>query len=189
MIREEYFMEKKKRAGRRKQYLDDFRPAVNGEYVYTGNHYSPDMDWSDYSRLRGCIIAASVITAGFVLAAGSLPAAGSISCFYVILPFLAVIICCSVTVWKVLSLFLSGYTVREYVYDKTVPVIPLWLKAGIISSAVTLISETVFLMLNGFAGREKETVAFITLITVKIMIDLLIIRLFKRIRWKKEKSN
>ena len=90
-------MEKKKRAGKRKQYLNDFRVAVNGEYVYTGDYYSPEMDRSNYSRLRGCIVVAVAITAGFVFAAGLLPAAGSINCFYVILPFLAVIICCCIT--------------------------------------------------------------------------------------------
>ena len=179
-------MEKKKRAGKRKQYLDDFRPAVNGEYVYTGNYYSQEMERPDFSRLRGFIIAAVVITAGFVLAAGLLPAAGSINCFYVILPFLAVIISCCITAWKVLSLLLSGYSVRKYIYENTVPLIPVWIKAGIISSAATLISETVFLSINGFKGRELQTVIFIFLIVLSIAGYLLVLRLIKRISWKKE---
>ena len=179
-------MEKKKRAGKKKQYLNDFRSAVNGEYVYTGDYYCPEMDRSDYSRMRGCIIAAMAIIAGFVLAAGLLPAAGSIDCFYVILPFLAVIICCCITSWKLLRLLLSGYSVRKYVYENTVPVIPLWIKAGIISSAVTLISETVFLFINGFMEREHQTAIFILLIALSIAAYLLVLRLIKRISWKKE---
>ena len=179
-------MEKKKRAGKRKQYLNDFRVAVNGEYVYTGDYYSPEMDRSNYSRLRGCIVVAVAITAGFVFAAGLLPAAGSINCFYVILPFLAVIICCCITAWKVLRLLLSGYSVRKYVYENTVLVIPVWIKAGTISSAVTLVSETVFLFINGFMEREQQTAIFILLIALSIAGYLLILRLIKRISWKKD---
>ena len=177
-------MEKKKRAVKRKQYLNDFTVDVNGEYVYTGKYYCPETDSSQYSRLRCRTVVFVLLSAACVFAAGILPAAGSINCFYVILPFLALIITCCIAAEKTLRLFSSGSSVREYVYEKTVPLIPGWIKAEIICASVTLLSELIFLLINGFGGRAAQTAAFLILIAFAASAGFLSLRSFLGIRWK-----
>ena len=174
---------------KRKHYLNDFRQAVNGEYIYTGDHYSPEMEQSEFSRFRMTVIIAAFISAVLVLAAGMLPSAGSLNCFYVILPFLAVIICCFIKTVKTVRLFSSGFTVREYIYEKTVPAIPGWLLAECISSAATLTAEAVYLILNGFDGREIYTAVFICLITANSAVGFFALKSFRRIIWEKKLHN
>ena len=177
-------MEKKKKSTGKKQYLNDFQPALNGEYIYTGNFYSPQMEPVRYDRLRimtGLLLASSVLC---VLAAGLLPAAGSLNSFYVILPFLAVIICCFVKTGKTGRLLLSGFTVREYVYLKTVPAMPGWTIAEAASAAGTLIGETVFLLIHGFGGRLPYTIAFICFLALDIILNGIMFRLIRQIKWE-----
>ena len=176
-------MEKKTKTAKRKQYLNDFRPSVNGEYVYTGDHFRPNNEAKEFSRLRITVLLTAVISAVLVISAGLLPAAGSMNCFYVILPFLAVIICCFIKAWKTARLFISGIPVREYVYKKTVPEIPGWTLAESISAAVTLVAEILYLLLNGFGGREIYTVTFMCLMGLTAAIDLRMRRAFLGISW------
>lgn len=178
-------MNKKKGKSRRKQYLNDFRPVLNGEYIYTGEHFCPDMEQEQFAVLRRSILIALILAAAFVFTAGLLPASGSINCFYVILPFLAVIICCFIKTVKTVRLFASGLTVREYVYERTVPAIPGLVLAEGISAAATLAAEAVYLILNGFDGREAYTAAFICLIAAEIAADLTMLKLFRKITWYK----
>ncbi|MBR0353288.1 MAG: hypothetical protein IJH53_08795 [Oscillospiraceae bacterium] len=178
----------KQQKRKRKQYLSDFRPAVNGEYVYTGDHFRPDMEGERFAVLRRSILIMLFLSAAFVFTAGLLPAAGSTNCFYVILPFLAVIICCFIKTLKTVRLFASGLTVREYVYEKTVPAIPRWLLAEGISAAATLAAEAVYLIVNGFDGRETYTAAFICLITALIAADLIMLKFFREITWCKKST-
>ena len=174
-----------KRAGGRKQYLNDFRPSVNGEYIYTGGFYKLEMEQSRVKGLRTKMTVSVIITAAFVLTAGILPAAGSISCFYVILPFLAVMICCFVSTWKICRLLASGLMVREYIYEKTVPTVPGWLLAESISAAATLIGEAVYLIINGVDGREVYTAAFICMLILTVSACLMMRSFFREIRWIK----
>ncbi len=169
-----------------KQYLNDFTPAVNGDYVYTGGFYRPELEPLHFSKIRSLIIITELISVISVFVAGLLPAAGSADCFYVILPFLAVIICGFVKAWKAVSFFLSGTRVREYVYMKSVFVLPGWTVAETVSAAAVLIAETVFLLINGFEWREKFTVAFICLVALTMIADLLMLDLLRRISWIKD---
>jgi len=173
----------RKAGKKRKHYLNDFNQAVNGEYIYTGTCYRPQMDSSRFSTLRVRIIAVSILSAAFVLAAGLLPAAGSLNCFYVILPFLAVIICCFVKAGKLARLFFTGDTVREYIFLKTVPEIPGWTIAETVASAITLIAETVYLIMNGFENREIYTIVFGFVIAAIVPLDIISLKLFRSIIW------
>ncbi|MCR4606136.1 MAG: hypothetical protein K5771_00230 [Oscillospiraceae bacterium] len=170
----------------RKQYLNDFSPALNGDYVYTGGYYRPEMEDAVFSRCRIRFIIAVIISVMFVFAAGLLPAAGSTNCFYVILPFLAMIICCFVKTGKAVRLFLSGSRIREYTYLKTVPVLPGWIIAEAVSAAATLLAEAVFLLINGVESRELYTVLYICLIVSTMIADLAAMKYFRRISWTED---
>ena len=170
----------------RKQYLNDFTPALNGDYVYTGGYYRPEMDHAVFSQFRVRFIISVIISAIFVFAAGLLPAAGSTNCFYVILPFLAVLICCFVKTGKAGRLFLSGFRVREYVYLKTVPLLPGWTIAETACAAITLLAEAIFLLINGFEGRVLYTVVYICLIILTMIADLMMLKNIRKLRWIEE---
>lgn len=170
----------------RKQYLNDFSPALNGDYVYTGVYYRSEMEDADFSKCRIRFIILVIISVIFVFAAGLLPAAGSTNCFYVILPFLAMIICCFVKTGKAARLVLSGSRVREYVYLKTVPVLPGWTIAETVSAAATLLAEVVFLLANGSESRVLYTVVYICLIVSTMIADFAALKVFRRISWNED---
>ena len=159
---------------------------MDGDYIYTGGYYRPETDQTFFSRLRIKIIIAVLLSAVFVFAAGLLPAAGSTNCFYVILPFLAVLICCFVKTGKAGRLFLSGFRVREYVYLKTVPLLPGWTIAETASAAITLLAEAIFLLINGFEGRVLYTVVYICLIILTMIADLMMLKNIRKLRWIEE---
>ncbi len=171
---------------KRRQYLNDFPRTVGGEYVYTGGFARPAAEPERYARWRRRLAALAAASAVFVLGAGMLPAAGSAGCVYVALPFLALILCCFVKLWKTARLLMAGQTVREYVYEKTVPALPGWIAAEALSAAAVLLGEGVYLLRRGFEGRAAASIAFLVLAAAAAAADLLLLRVFRAMEWRRD---
>lgn len=175
--------EKKRRRG----YLADFAPSVDGDYVYTGARYrftegeSAQKSW----RLRLGLDAA--LPAAALFAAGFLPAPGSTDRFYVILPFLAAIVCAFVSVWKSVRVLSGGKSLREYVYTGALAPLPGWSLAGAIACGLTALTETVHLCLRGFDGRAGAALGLLALLAAALAGFLLLRRTSAEKRWKGEK--
>lgn len=175
--------EKKRRRG----YLADFTPSVDGEYVYTGALCRFAGDERAFGKWRLRLGAGAVLPAAVLFAAGFLPAPGSTDRFYVILPFLAAIICAFVGLWKSVRVLASGKVMREYVYTGALRQLPGWGLGGAIACAVTALAEIVHLCLRGFDGRAGAALGLLALLAGALGGFLLLRRTAAEKRWNGEK--
>ena len=87
------------------------------------------------------------------IAGGCLPAPGMSHCFYVILPYLGELTCSLLVAWAAVRLGTNWSAVREYVYERSVPVLPRRAAAAAIFAALGAAAEIVFLAV---AAEERH---------------------------------
>ena len=114
-----------KKRGKRgaNSYLNDFHLNVSGEYVYEGELYALEDKPQHAAKKKKFWVLTALLTAVSV-AGGCLPAPGMSNCFYVILPYLGELTCSLLVAWAAVRLGTNWSAVREYVYERSVPVLP-----------------------------------------------------------------
>ena len=114
--------QKKTRRGR--EYLNDFRRDVNGNYLYQGSYrcYTGSMP---YAKLRGLLWALCGGALAALAAAGMVPAPGAMQQFYVLLPYAGALVAGISAVWALARMSCGGARLRSYVYEETVAKLPL----------------------------------------------------------------
>ena len=152
----------KKRTFGRHRYLNDFVRNSTGEYVYMGKHVHWDQD------RRGLLTRLWVLTcmeAILAVLCGCMPKAGMEQRFYVLIPYLLMFLSVFVQLWKMVDLSFSGKNVRDYVYNRTVPVLNVtpWITMG--TGAATAVAEIIRSMEKEFANYGWMLV-FALLITI-----------------------
>lgn len=155
--------EKNRRRGRR-AYLEDFHKTANGEYVYTGAYYTYQGETMTWRQSMAVRLGLSVGAVALAVLGGMIPAPGMGGCFYVLLPYVCALISSVSVVWAAARMAHWGDPLREYVYQKTVAVLPLRCLLTAVFSAVTLVGAAVYLLLRGDDGAGPAcTILFFAL--------------------------
>ena len=143
-----------KKRGKRgaNSYLNDFHLNVSGEYVYEGELYALEDKPQHAAKKKKFWVLTALLTAVSV-AGGCLPAPGMRNCFYVILPYLGELTCSLLVAWAAVRLGTNWSAVREYVYKRSVPVLPRRAAAAAVFAALGAAAEIVFLAV---AAEERH---------------------------------
>lgn len=131
----------------RRAYLQYFTPTQNG-YEYTGPVCRCLNPPQERKRLLWQQGGCCVVMAAAVIVAGCIPAPGTANCFYVLLPYLWVLAAVILTCWAFVQLAGGGEPLRRYVYDRSLPRLPVRLGFTAAGAAMALAGE-VFYLLNG----------------------------------------
>lgn len=149
----------------REKYLNQFQRSASGEFVYCGNLYL----YSDTAITRRRTLTSYWISAVLMLAAsvaqGFLPADGMLSCVYVILPFIAGLLCAVSSVWALVKLTASKDPLREYIFASTVQALPIRAGFTLIFAGLSIIGECVFLLANGTSDNNMTFLLFALMLT------------------------
>lgn len=175
-------MAEKKRRSRR-DYLNDFRPNVAGEYIYTGTLYTLLGSAEEKTALRRRLAAQA---AGIVLAvvlAGSVNSAGMTNCAYVLLPYAGEAIAAFVTVWSLVRLLGGGDPLRAYIYEGAVKKLPDRAMILAVLTGVGACCLLLYLVLNGFGGRAAGTLANLGAKAAQLLLALDVRRTLSKAAW------
>lgn len=139
-------MKKKKRNA----YLDDFQKTASGEYIYNGKNLEFNGDESSFKSIKLKMYILTIVGICLSLISGILPVPGAVSEWYIILPYALEIILLGMGLYKEVRLFKNGLKVREYIYEKTFKEFKGIFYTALIGSALSLIGETIYAILNRF---------------------------------------
>ena len=177
--------EKAKKKGRR-AYLQDIRPNLSGEYVYTGAHLNFVPEKMSFRRAAFAIAGYALLSlAGFV-AAGFVSAGGMGNCFYVIIPYIAEAIAVFTLLLAVYKAISRGSRLRDYEYESSVVKMPVRALLSAIFAAIGLVCIAVFTAINGIDGSAGEFALLLVAKAVAITVPFLMRKLLASLRWEKE---
>lgn len=152
--------EKNDKKGGRRAYLKYFTPTSDG-YEYTGpvcRCQNPPRERKRLLWQQGGCCAVMVVMA---VMAGCVPAPGTTNCFYVLLPYLWVLASVVMSCWAFGQLAGGGEPMRRYVYDRSLPKLPVRLGFTMVGTALTLAGETVYLLMGADDGKLWAAALFI----------------------------
>ena len=118
---------------KRYSYLDDYKPGIDGKYVYYGRHYVLKSGKGDWKNYRLLISGAAVIVLALLVVSGLIEAGTYWRQWYVNLTYALKVIAAFLIIWKCFTLVTEKYPVKEYLYKKSVP----WYKPSSVSVAAT----------------------------------------------------
>ena len=143
---------------RRRSYLKDFIEGPDGQYVYRGNEYY--FEGGSAKRKKAVVKVTAGVAASLILAAGQ-------ECFppvemsrsFVMVPWVFQMIAAFTMVWALVKLIRGGDPLREYVYLKSVPKLPLRTGACAVFAFISAGTETVYMVINGMGSSPVYTAA------------------------------
>lgn len=141
-------MEKDKNRKQRRAYLNDFKKTEDGKYVYEGSIYRQAGDEKTVKQgRRNMLISCTVLICSVVLS-GFLPAPGLKDSAFVLLPYAAELIASVSCCVAVVRILLSGFRLRQYVYETTVGKLPGRAAFAAVSAGASVTGECIYLFLN-----------------------------------------
>lgn len=147
-----------KKKGRR-AYLQYFTRTLNG-YEYTGPVCRCQNQPRERKRLLRQQGGCCTVMAAATVIAGCMPAPGTSNCFYVLLPYLWVLTAVILTCWAFGQLAGGGEPMRRYVYDRSLPKLPVRLGFTMAGAALTLTGEMIYLLMGADDGKLWAAMLF-----------------------------
>lgn len=150
-----------KKTPKRKAYLNDFQLDEQGEYVYQGILHTYQNEHRTYkeSCFRQSIYASIMFLCALI--AGLFPAEGTTHTFYVVVPYAVCLITLCIFLYKFVSFLFGKNPLRDYIYQKTVPLFPVFLNVLMIMSLIAFFTEILYLFLHGFTRYHATTILYL----------------------------
>lgn len=148
---------KKKKS--RRAYLEDIRPAANGNYVYTGQCYIYDeeINTRGFVLLRLWLLILPALAACVASGLFTMPFMTPFitDTWYTIAPYGIEFVAVCSAVWAICRITGNGNILREYVRRQTFGALPLrcWIAAGF--AAAGIVGASVYMLLHGTAYTSE----------------------------------
>lgn len=162
-----------KRNFSKRGYLSYFVKNAAGEYIYTGKLYS--LEGKKYGEFTAYLSVFSVFALISSIVSGVIPVPGMLNSFYVIIPYILEISLTLSVVWAAARFIANKKPLREYVYDATVKALPVRALFAAIFSLAGIISETVFIILNG-TGEKTLLCVCLYLLKAAVAVSMFLLR-------------
>lgn len=177
-------MAEKKMYPRRNDYLKDFYKNLAGEYVYTGAYFEQQ---GTATEIKACSRKLSVEAIGIALAlifAGCESAAGMTGCWYVLMPYAVEAIAAFVTVWSLIRMLRAGFSLRAYVYERTVKKLPDQATLLMVFAGVSAAGAIAYLAIHGFEGRLAGALFYLLMKAAQMLLAYDVRRTVSAMRWE-----
>ena len=175
--------EKTRKKKRRRAYLDDFQPDLNGNYVYRGRIYRWAAPERSFRQERRFLLAVTGAIAAGVIASGCTPAPGMNNCLYLLLPYIAEL-SGAFSLLCAMAQLGRREELRAYVYDASVKPLPRRAVLTAAAAALVLLAHSVFLAVHGLSGRLAATLGFWAMQLAVGALSLLLYRRVRAQRWE-----
>ena len=167
--------EKKKPKGRY-AHVADYRLSDDGEYEYVGlvRKWADEAAMETYASKAklyiGCAIACLVV-------AGCVPAPGTFGVFYVVIPYACAVLGVALSTAAVVRLIREGARVRDYIYSKSVPMLPAKLAIGVAGALSCAMGELVHVIVVGAGDKLAFALLFVACMLACGVFLILLLRL------------
>ena len=174
---DEYLKDKEKRRKNRYSYLDDFKMTSSGKYEYMGRMWEYTGEY-DFKELKKLFLILVFIVLIFSVSSGFIATPGASYKGYILVPYSLELVGVLVTAFKLVSMFRKGEKLRDYEYKSLRKQLSFYYWLTAVGSAVSLIGEIVFLILNGAEGKVFLAILYIvsrlicTLLTIYALKSL-----------------
>lgn len=165
-----------------KEYLNDFRKDLNGNYQYTGSYrsYCGKMPRKKAMALLWLLCGGA---AAALMAAGFVPAPGAMERFYVLVPYTVALVAQVSVIWALVRLTAGGEPLRSYVYEQTIGQMSMRCLVSALFAAVAAAGECVDLSLHGAQDAAGAAATFIGLVVAACLADNLAAALVRRMTY------
>ncbi len=173
--------EKKKKSGGRRAYLNDFKPNVAGEFIYTGKK----IGWKAPRRetlVKLWILSAAGVIAGVI--AGCTPQTGMEGTVWAVLPYVLALVAAVSEMWAIGRLSAAGEQIREYVFQATAKQLPARSFLTALFAGVAILGEAVNVFALPFHGKMGAGLLLLFLEAVMFVSAILIHRLVMGLEWE-----
>lgn len=177
------------RLSKRREYLDDYKKDESGKYVYTGLLYTyADENGRSRKTVYALMWLFTVVLLAALVGGGLFKVPGMVDCPYVLIPYAGAVIAALTMLWGMTSLSMAGHPLTKHDYETTVPKIPRRAYTAAVCSAITILGEIVFLIINGSGGIPAlNTVFYFVLIAAAGGSAFASAKLFSAASWKESK--
>ena len=174
------------RARKRRAYLEYFHKNAAGEYVYSGGYYT--FEGGETARKQAITVLWSIlgVAAGLTLLGSFLPVPGLTHVWYVLVPYVAAVICVLSSLWSLGEITAGGEPLREYVYDRAVKRFRLRTLLAAVFSGLACLGEGIYL-LSGH-GFTVAAGVFLGWEAASAAAGAVCFLLFSRLRWHKKQE-
>ncbi len=162
-----------------RKYLDDFKKAPGGDYVYTGQIFVISVP----KHAAATLTALSAAAAAAVIGSGCVNAAGMNNSFYVIIPYILEVCVVFALCRQTAKLSFAGREIRAYIKDSAEKYLPAAAVGLIASAAISAAASGVFLILNGAGGKPLPCAVYLALKAVETGLGITLFRFIKKITW------
>ena len=114
-------------------YLDDYKPGIDGKYVYYGKHFVLEGGTQSWKSYRLLLFSAAGIFLALLIITGLLEAGTYWRQWYTNLSYAFKVVSTFLILWKSVALAAEKYPVKAHVYKKSVP----WYKPCAVISVIT----------------------------------------------------
>ena len=167
--------EEKKLKGRY-AHIKDYRQADDGSYEYVGIYH----EWADADEAVAFARQATILSAAAIAClavAGCVPAPGTFGAFYVVVPYLCAVLGVALSAAAFLRLVREGTRVRDHIYEKSVPMLPVKLGIGLAGAFSCAMGELAHVIVVGAGDKLAFGLVFVALMLASGVCLLLLLRL------------
>ena len=162
-----------------RKYLDDFKKAPGGEYVWTGKVFII----AGPRRAVALLAVLSFAAAAAVIGSGCVNAAGLSNTFYVIIPYILEAAAVFALCWQTVKLLLAGEKIKAYIKDSAEKYLPAASVGLTAAAAAGLAASSVYLILNGTGGKPVLCGIYLALKAAGAVTGILARIRFGRFEW------
>ena len=143
-------------------HIADYRTADDGSFEYVGVYHvwQSEEDANAYAREAKILV---VCAAAALVVAGCIPAPGTFGAFYVLIPYACALLGTALTAAAVFRLAKEGTRVRDHIYDKSVPMLPVKLTIGAAGALSAAAGELVHIIVVDTSGNALLGLLFAAL--------------------------
>lgn len=174
-------MADKKKKGRR-AYLSDYTMNVSGEYVYTGDWYTAQMD-RDFGRFMGGVMGMLVLSMTLLVGVGCLSTGTTSGAFYVTLPHVLAIVLCAVCIYDCSIIAKSKGNMKTHQYQTSVPRLNSMSIAGAVCAFAAAAGQLGYILLAGSKATRAADMVFMIGCTGASMLLFGTFSARKQIKW------
>lgn len=168
---------------KKRQYLNEFRSNLNGEYIYQGKLYEFKGEESERKKSIMTLLIFSIAAIFLTILSGILPGAGSTKAFYVIIPYVVEFGAEGFLIYSVGSLLSGGKIIREYIFLNSYGKIHERAMIIVAFAIIGFVGNFIYSLLNGTEGRTLATVVYGLLRIAVVIIALSVNKKHKEIEY------
>ena len=160
------------------RYLDNYKLDDNGEYIYTGSFYRPDLEKKKKDQLvEKELIFNSVLFLSLIIG-GSFPYKGMSGCFYIIFPYIIELLFTGMQFWPLINIF-RKYELKDYEYTRYVTRLKPYYMIVMISAVCGLLGCILNGIMEGFEPYHIS-LAYAATRIIDIILGNLLLRLIRQ---------